>query len=568
LQFVAKDEVELLDRVRQAYDRFADVVSRLVELIRTGRPGEARSLQAEQAAPLADRLERLTNQLVNRAEADMVVGIEASNQAYVASQWTVMAFVLGSIMLAVVLGYTISRSLIQPLAQVETRLKQIAGGDFSQRLEVVNRDELGALAANINRTSEELDGLYRQLEAANLAKSRFLAAASHDLRQPLHALNLFVAQLRRETDPAERECLVSRIDAAVAAMNELFGALLDISKLDAGVVRPNISIFPVDTLLKRIETTFEVTAREKGLRLRIVSTGAFIQSDFILLERILMNLVSNAVLYTVRGGVVVGCRRRAGIVRIEVWDSGIGIPEDQRANIFSEFYQLRMIERGRSGGLGLGLAIVDRLCRLLDYPITLVSRIGKGSRFAVSVPSALPITLADTSPRSSVDQIVGKFVLVIDDDALVLDAMRGLLRSWGCAVATATSETAAVAGLSEYERTPDLIISDYRLSDGSNGIQVIERLRRALDAPVPAFLISGDVAPERLREATGSGYYLLQKPVLPMTLRSVISQLVTQHDETDAPSGSLTIGEQSMDRQFAAVPIQSLPPQLPLRCDS
>ena len=568
LQFVAKDEVELLNRVRQAYDRFADVVSRLVELIRAGRAGEARSLQAEQAAPLAERLERLTNQLVNRAEADMVAGIEASNQAYGASQWTVMAFVLGSIMLAVVLGYAISRSLIQPLAQVETRLKQIAGGDFSQHLEVANRDELGALAANVNRTSAELDRLYRQLEAANLAKSRFLAAASHDLRQPLHALNLFVAQLRRETDPAERECLVSRIDAAVAAMNELFGALLDISKLDAGVVRPNISIFPVDTVLKRIEATFEVTAREKGLRLRVVSAGAFIQSDFILLERILMNLVSNAVLYTIRGGVVVGCRRRAGIVRIEVWDSGIGIPEDQRANVFSEFYQLRMNERDRSGGLGLGLAIVDRLCRLLDHPITLDSHIGKGSRFAVSVPSALPITSAETSPRSSVDHVVGKFVLVIDDDALVLDAMRGLLRSWGCAVATATSETSAVTGLSEYERAPDLIISDYRLSDGSNGIQVIEGLRRALDAPVPAFLISGDVAPERLREATGSGYYLLQKPVLPMTLRSVISQLVTQHDVTESSSDPLTMGEQSTYLRFAAGPIQSSPPQLPLPCDS
>jgi CheY-like chemotaxis protein len=187
-----------------------------------------------------------------------------------------------------------------------------------------------------------------------------------------------------------------------------------------------------------------------------------------------------------------------------------------------------MIERERSSGLGLGLAIVDRLCRLLDHPITLVSRIGEGSRFAVSVPSALPVPLADTPPIASVDQVVGKFVLVIDDDALVLDAMRGVLKSWGCSVATATSETAAVARLSEYERTPDLIISDYRLSDGSNGIRVIECLRRALDAPVPAFLISGDAAPERLREAAGSGYYLLQKPVLPMTLRSVVSQLLTQ----------------------------------------
>jgi signal transduction histidine kinase len=478
-----------------------------------------------------------------------------------ASQRTVIAFALGSIMLAIVLGYAISRSLIQPLAQVEARLKQIAGGDFSGRVEVVNRDELGALAANINRTSQELDRLYRQLEAANLAKSRFLAAASHDLRQPLHALNLFVAQLRRESDPVERESLVSRIDAAVVAMNELFSSLLDISKLDAGVVRPNISVFPVRALLERIKTTFEATAREKGLRLRIVSSGAFILSDFILLERVLMNLVSNAVWYTIRGGVVVGCRRCAGIVRIEVWDSGIGIPEDQRANIFSEFYQLRMIEREHGGGLGLGLAIVDRLCRLMDHPITLVSRVGKGSRFAVSVPSALPVPLADTPPISSVDQVMGKFVLVIDDDALVLDAMRGVLKSWGCSVATATSETAAVSGLSEYERTPDLIISDYRLTDGSNGIQVIERLRSVLNAPVPAFLISGDAAPEQLREAAGSGYYLLQKPVLPMTLRSVVSQLVTQHDSTDASSGPLTIGQRSMGLQFAAVPIQSPPPQ-------
>jgi signal transduction histidine kinase len=243
LQFVAKDEVELLDRFRQDYDRFTDVVTQVVELIRSGRAAEARGLQAAQAAPLADRLERLTNQLVNKAEADMVTGIEASNQAYVTSQWTVVGFALGSITLAVILGYTISRSLIEPLAEVETGLMQIAGGDFSKRVHVVNRDELGALAENVNRTCEELGRLYQQLEAANLAKSRFIAAASHDLRQPLHALNLFVAQLARETDHAEQARLAARIDTAVTAMNELFNALLDISKLDAGVLAPNISEF-------------------------------------------------------------------------------------------------------------------------------------------------------------------------------------------------------------------------------------------------------------------------------------------------------------------------------------
>jgi signal transduction histidine kinase len=539
LQFVAKDEVELLDQFRQDYDRFTKIATDVVELIRAGRAPEAREMQAAQAAPLADRLERLTNQLVNKAEADMVTGIEASNQAYATSQWTVMGFALGSITLAVILGYVISWSLIGPLTAVEARLKEIASGDFSQRLHIVNRDELGALAANVNRTSEELGRLYQQLEAANLAKSRFVAAASHDLRQPLHALNLFVTQLRRETDQVEQARLVERIDASVAAMNELFNALLDISKLDAGVVTPSVSEFPVDDLLKRIEMTFAAAAREKGLRLRVVSSGAFVRSDFILLERILLNLVSNAIRYTNGGGVMVGCRRRGDALRIEVWDSGIGIPEDQRGSIFREFYQLSATERERSGGLGLGLAIVDRLCRLLDHPIELISRLGRGSRFAVVVATAPPRRLTDQPPEAVADQTMGKLVLVIDDDALVLDSMRGVLKSWGCSVVTANSGAAALACLAEIEQTPDLIISDYRLADGDNGIRAIERLRKALRAPVPAFLISGDTAPERLREARASGYYLLHKPVLPITLRATISQLLKEHVEAERATETL-----------------------------
>jgi signal transduction histidine kinase len=533
LQFVAKDEVELLDQFRRDYLRFTKIATDAVELIRAGRAPEAREMQAAQAAPLADRLERLTNQLVNKAEADMVTGIEASNQAYATSQWTVMGFALGSITLAVILGYAISWSLIGPLTAVEARLKQIAAGDFSRRVHVVNRDELGALATNVNRTSEELGRLYQQLEAANLAKSRFLAAASHDLRQPLHALNLFVTQLRRETDQAERARLVERVDASVAAMNELFNALLDISKLDAGVVTPSISEFPVDHLLKRIEMTFAAAAREKGLRLRVVSSGAFIRSDFILLERILLNLVSNAIRYTVSGGVTVGCRRRGDELRIEVWDSGIGIPEDQRGSIFREFYQLPTAERDRSGGLGLGLAIVDRLGRLLDHPIELMSRLGSGSRFAVVVAMAPSRQLTDQPPEAVTDRTMGKLVLVIDDDALVLDSMCGVLKSWGCSVVTANSGAAALACLAELEETPDLIISDYRLADGNNGIEAIERLRKALCVPVPAFLISGDIAPERLREARASGYYLLHKPVLPITLRATISQLLKEQMEAE-----------------------------------
>jgi signal transduction histidine kinase/FixJ family two-component response regulator len=540
LQFVAKDEVELLDRFREEYERFTNIVTQVVELIRSGRAAQARELQAAQAAPLADRLERLTNQLVNKAEADMVTGIEASNQAYVTSQWTVVGFALGSSLLALILGYAISESLIGPVTKIEARLSRIAAGDFSQRVDVVNRDELGALATNVNRMSDELGRLYRQLEDANLAKSRFLAAASHDLRQPLHALNLFVTQLRTETDPAEKSRVTARIDAAVAGMNELFNELLDMSRLDAGVLVPGISEFPVDQVLKRIEMTFTAAAREKDLRLRVVSNGAWVRSDFILLERILLNLVSNAVRYTHAGGIVVGCRRCAGVLRIEVWDSGIGIPEDQQRNVFAEFHQLSTAEQDRRSGLGLGLAIVERLCRLLDYPIELTSRPGKGSRFVISVPLTAPVKPAEQAPQAAVDQAMGKSVVVIDDNALVLDGMRGVLKGWGCDVVTATCEDAALAALSKGERPPDIIISDYRLNDGRTGIEAIERIRRTFGAPIPAFLISGDTAPERLREARASGYYLLHKPVLPITLRAVVSQLLKDGEEAER-SSELTV---------------------------
>lgn len=200
------------------------------------------------------------------------------------------------------------------------------------------------------RLFDEIQDKRRQLELANTYKSRFLAAASHDLRQPLHALNLFVGQLYAEPDPAERTRLVARIDAAVSAMNELFNSLLDMSKLEAGMLEVNLTEFPVERLLRQIETTFAGAAREKELRLNVVSSSAWVRTDFILLERILLNLVSNAVRYTTRGGVVIGCRHRGERLRLDIWDSGPGIPEDQQRNIFREFYQLAGPEPSRRGG--------------------------------------------------------------------------------------------------------------------------------------------------------------------------------------------------------------------------
>jgi CheY-like chemotaxis protein len=267
-----------------------------------------------------------------------------------------------------------------------------------------------------------------------------------------------------------------------------------------------------------------------------------VRSDRVLLERILLNLIANAVRYTKSGGVLVGCRRRGNALRIEVWDTGIGIPDDQRQNIFREFYQVAG-SRAAGPGLGLGLAIVDRLCRLLDHPIELASTPGRGSRFSVTAPIAAaqiePVE-SDRPLRSALQPFAGKRVIVIDDDRLVVDSMSGLLRSWGCEVSTASSSTAALNALDQAKRKPDLIISDYHLVDGETGIAVIERLRRAGNVSIPALLITGDVSVERKQQAAAGGYELLLKPVPPMTLRAALQAIFMQASPIAVPKDDRT----------------------------
>jgi signal transduction histidine kinase len=388
------------------------------------------------------------------------------------------------------------------------------------------------LAIQNARLFAEIDNKSRQLELANTAKSRFLAMASHDLRQPLHAMTLFVAQLRTALEAGERAKTVERVGDTVREMTEMFNSLLEISKLDAGVLTPKIAEFPISRLLQKIETTFEHAAREKGLRLRIVRSDAWVRSDVMLLERILLNLVSNAMRYTLRGGVVVGCRRRDGMLRIEVCDSGPGIPEGDRQNIFGEFVQLPTSERDRHGGLGLGLAIVDRLRRLLNHGIELSSTVGRGSWFTILVPrvaaGTMPVeTVRATDPAAFA--VEGKLVVIIDDVPVVLEGTGGLLRQWGYSVIAAGSEEAALAQLFVHDQRPDLIISDYHLASGRTGIEAAERIGAVFDASIPTILISGDTAPERLRDARDKGYILLHKPVDPMRLRAVMHQLFRDH---------------------------------------
>jgi signal transduction histidine kinase len=447
-------------------------------------------------------------------------------------------FLLAALALALFAGLLFARRMVVPIRALQEGAVRIGRGNLTQHIAIKTNDELEALGDEFNKMAARLQESYatlerkveertRQLELANLAKSRFLATASHDLRQPLHALGLFVAQLHGRVRANERRRIVGRIDAALSAMNELFNALLDISKLDAGVLTPSITEFPVAKLLDRVDTTFTGAAREKGLSLRVISSSAWVRSDFILLERIVFNLVSNAVRYTSNGSVVVGCRKRGDNLRIEVWDTGPGVPQDQQQNIFGEFYRLD----APGAGLGLGLAIVDRLCRLLDHSVRLTSILGKGSCFSVAVPrvaARLEIGESRAPAHPLIDASDRNLVVVIDDDPLVLEGMCGLFRSWGYHLLVAGTDDEALAGVADRDRPPDLIVSDYHLSGGKTGIEVIEALRKTLSVEIPAFLISGDTNPELLRQARASGYHLLHKPVDPMKLRAMVSYVLRE----------------------------------------
>lgn len=370
---------------------------------------------------------------------------------------------------------------------------------------------------------EQLRAEKDQAEQANLAKSRFLAAASHDLRQPLHALGIFVDALHDRMKSGENAELGGRIVSLTQSLTDMFDSLLDMSRIDAGRVRADVTEFELGPLLERLCTELAPLAERKGLALRFVPTRLAVRSDPLLLGRILRNLLVNAIRYTDRGRVLAGARRRAGAVRVEVWDTGSGIPESRRREIFQEFVQL---ERGeRRGGLGLGLSIVERLARLLDHGLELRSVPGRGSVFAVELPRVQTAPApAPAVPRRGAD-LAGRTVLVVDDDPAIRAGMRDLLERWRVRVLAADGVEAALAQLSP-GNGPDVVLADYRLGDERTGLEAIHAVRAAVGAEVPAAVISGETGPEVLEAIRASGFPRLAKPVPPARLRAVLASLL------------------------------------------
>ncbi|MCC6870532.1 MAG: hybrid sensor histidine kinase/response regulator [Burkholderiales bacterium] len=428
-----------------------------------------------------------------------------------------IAFVMGVVMVFILaFGHQLNALLTRSLAMRYENL------DLIDELKAKSRAAREAQAA---------------AEGANRSKSQLLAAASHDLRQPLHALGLYVAALAMRATDAEWRPLVASIQRGLGALEGQFEQLLDLSRLEAGALAPAPARMALAPVLMRVADGLRAQAQAKGLDLRVAPTRLAIHSDAALFERIVRNLVANAIRYTERGGIVLGARRRGASVATDVVDTGVGIATPLQERIFDEFYQVPTSRSSAAhGGLGLGLAIVRRLAVLLDHRVEVRSLPGRGSRFRVYAPYARAAAYARGGPppartgggATPAGAIRGALVAVVDDDPCAVDAMRALFTTWGADVAGGSDVGDLLVAIGRADRYPDFVVADLRLAHGASGIAAVGRLRDELGIALPALLVSGDTSPAALRDARHAGIVLLGKPVVPAALHAAASSLLVR----------------------------------------
>ncbi|WP_395457362.1 ATP-binding protein (plasmid) [Azospirillum melinis] len=504
--------------------------------------------------------------------------------------WMLPAY--GMVGLAALLAiYVGSRAVGNHMTRSLRELERLAGaiasdGFTGQRAEVRGNDEVSALARGFNAMLDHIAGIQRDremraaeeitiqrtlaeraeqaraeaesarnetersrqeavmalmvAERANAAKTHFLAAASHDLRQPVQSLVLLTSALAIRLGDHPAASLVGSIEASMDALCRLLDAILDISKLDAGTVSPNVQAVSLGTIFARLEGEYRLRAAEKGVAFRSVPTGVMLNADAALLERIIRNLVENALRYTDHGRILLGCRHARGVLRIQVYDTGIGIPPEHLERIFHEFYQVSNPTRDRGKGLGLGLAIVDRLARLLGYRVHVASRPNKGSCFTLEIPTPAQTVIETPSAPAPAEQAPepGRgTALVIDDDPLVREGLTLLIEDFGWRVTAADSAGHALRLLSGQDRPPDLVIADYRLEAGATGLQAIQAVEVALRGrgfAVPtSVVLTGDTAPQRIADAEASGYRILHKPIAAKEVAQLLSDAVLEQTGTE-----------------------------------
>ncbi|GAA3906623.1 hypothetical protein GCM10022228_16070 [Halomonas cibimaris] len=385
------------------------------------------------------------------------------------------------------------------------------------------------LEERVDERTQELFRAKQLAEDANASKTRFLAAASHDLLQPLNAARLFTSALAQSSEAQNDRHTIGHIDNSLQAAEELLGTLLDISKLDAGALTARRSHFALADIFRPLRAEFEVMAAERGLDLTVVSTRQWVDSDAQMLRRIVQNFLSNALRYTREGRVLLGCRRAGQRLRIEVWDTGPGIAEAKQAEIFQEFRRLDQASRHRESekGLGLGLSIAERMSRVLDHPITVRSRVGAGTVFSVSVPvvAARQVENPTSEPRRRAgNKLAGTRIVCIDNESLILEGMAAMLGGWGCEVFTATSIGGAKSILRNMEGDPDAILADYHLDNEVTGLMALDALAERQHGEVPSIVITADRTESVADEVRRAGYHLLQKPVRPAALRALLTR--------------------------------------------
>jgi signal transduction histidine kinase/CheY-like chemotaxis protein len=484
----------------------------------------------------------------------------------------VLAFGIGAASLA---SLWLARRLTKPILQLRDGAQKLGSGDLSAKIDVQSRDEIQSVAIAFNGMADSLRTLYESLESkvqdrtrdleqaneqitaqarelsvlndklgvqlqelnvkrdaadrASAAKTRFVAAASHDLRQPMHAVGLLVGILAQRPISPEISALLTKIQLSVSALESLFETLLDISKLDAGIVAPHLTCVSLDSLLRSVELSHSQAATDKGLFFRVWGLRTLVHTDSALLVSMLGNLVSNAIRYTERGHVDLYCRKHGRLVTVYVCDTGIGIPAAELERIFEEFYQVPDTTRGRGTGLGLGLAIVRRTAELLGYQLSASSALGVGSVFGIQLPIAGSDQFRQMVPVAAYTQdseLAGAFIVIVDDDQESRFATEAIFKSWSCHVIAGSSGADVRHQLSQHLRQPDLIVADFWLKNGEIGLAVIQDLRRDAEMRIPAIILSADHEVARAARSQAFDIVFLQKPANAQKIRRMVMELL------------------------------------------